>query len=124
MEYGGIMSHILEMSQQRDYKFEFTHPCLSQITVPQSDVFYMTFLCHACFMHCPNADTCTGVFSKSIGRGKQGAWQKVTPNLQMNCLARIQSVVKKLNMLLNSVGPIKKNGREELLLLMLDRKAG
>ena len=126
MEYGGIMSNILEMSQQRDYKFEFIHPCLSQITVPPSNVFYMTFLCYACFMHCLclNADTCTGVFSKSIGRGKQGAWQKVTPNLQMNCLARIQSVVKKLNTLSNSMGHIKKKRREELFLLMWERKVG
>lgn len=109
------MSNILEMSQQRAYKFEFTHPCLSQPTVPQSNVFYMTFPCHACFMHCLrlNADTCTGSFSKSLGRAKQGAWQKVTPNLQMTCLARIQSVVKKLNTLSNSVGHIKNKRKEE-----------
>jgi len=68
------MSNILEMSQQKAYKFEFTHPCLSQITVPQSNVFYMTFLCHACFMRCLclNVDICTGVSNKSIGRDRQG----------------------------------------------------
>lgn len=62
------------LNRKKAYKFEFTHPCFSQLTVPKSNVFYMTFRCHACFMHClcVNADTYTSFYSKLIRRANKG----------------------------------------------------